>query len=143
MIESASIDKQSHARRPCGHIGELGQLDDVVALALAFAESHPETLILVTADHSQDAHIVGETSMLGPQGFGSPGYFARVLTPEGGVLGVNYASTDFPQIGNHTGGQVPLYASGPGVDEYPVLIEQTDIFHIAASHLGLSDTWPR
>ena len=42
-----------------------------------------------------------------------------------------------------TGGQVPLYASGPGVDDFPILIEQTDIFHIAASHLGLTDSWPR
>jgi hypothetical protein len=28
MIESASIDKQSHLRRPCGQIGELAQLDE-------------------------------------------------------------------------------------------------------------------
>jgi alkaline phosphatase len=143
MIESASIDKQSHARQPCGHIGEVEQLDDALGVAMAFAESHPETLILVTADHSQDAQIVGQSSMLELPGFGSPGFFARVRTPEGSVLGVNYASTDFPGIGEHTGGQVPLYAMGPGVDQFPILIEQTDIFNIAASHLGLADSWPK
>ncbi len=143
MVESASIDKQSHARRPCGHIGELGQLDDTLKVVLDYAESNPETLVLVTADHAQVAQIIRETSFFGPQGFGSPGYFARVRTPEGSVLGVNYATTDLPQLEGHSGAQVPVYVSGPGAEKLPTLIEQTDIFHIMASHLGLSETWPK
>jgi alkaline phosphatase len=142
VIESASIDKQSHARRPCGSIGELGQLDATLATVLEYAKSHPETLILVTADHGQVAHIVSETSLFALQGFGSPGYFARVRTPEGGIMGVNYASTDFPQIEGHSGAQVPLYASGPGVDEFPRFIEQTEIFDLATKHLGLTGAAP-
>jgi len=137
VIESASIDKQSHARRPCGSIGELGQLDETLLIVLEYATLHPETLILVTADHGQVAHIISETSLFASRGFGSPGYLARVLTPEGGIMGVNYASTDMPQIEGHSGAQVPLYASGPGVDEFPSFIEQTEIFDLAARHLGL------
>ena len=53
MVESASIDKQSHERKPCGSIGEVQQLEETLTSALAFAETHPRTLILVTADHSQ------------------------------------------------------------------------------------------
>ena len=34
LVESASIDKQSHVRRPCGHIGELGQLDEAAEVAV-------------------------------------------------------------------------------------------------------------
>lgn len=142
VVESASIDKQAHIRRPCGHIGELGQLDDALQIALGYAESHPETLILVTADHAQAAHIIPETSFFAPQGFGSPGHVARVRTPEGSIMGVNYATTDM-QWEDHSGSQVPIYVSGPGADKFPTLIEQTDIFHIMASHLGLSETWPR
>ena len=43
MIESASIDKQAHERKPCGSIGELEQLEEALASALAFAETHPHT----------------------------------------------------------------------------------------------------
>lgn len=142
LVESASIDKESHHRRPCGHIGELDQLDDVVRVALNYAESHPETLIIVTGDHGHVAQIVEETNRFAPQNFASPGYFARVRTPEGSVMGVNYASTDFPGWEGHSGVQVPVYASGAGTDKLPTFIRQTDIFHICATHLGLSDSWP-
>ena len=53
MVESASIDKQSHLRRPCGSIGELKQLDDTLKMVLDYARAHPETLVLVTADESR------------------------------------------------------------------------------------------
>ena len=59
MIESASIDKQSHARKACGSIGELAQLEEALQSALVFAEHHPNTLILVTADHSHTLTISG------------------------------------------------------------------------------------
>ena len=45
MIESASIDKQSHERNPCGSIGEIEQLEETLALAMNFADSHPDTAI--------------------------------------------------------------------------------------------------
>jgi alkaline phosphatase len=37
----------------------------------------------------------------------------------------------------HSGVQVPLLASGPGVGDLPTLLRQADIFGIAAKHLGL------
>ena len=37
MIESASIDKQSHKRNPCGSIGEIEQLEEALSLSLDFA----------------------------------------------------------------------------------------------------------
>ena len=43
MIESASIDKESHKRNPCGSIGEIEQLEESLALALSFAAQHPDT----------------------------------------------------------------------------------------------------
>ena len=58
MIESASIDKQSHERKACGSIGEVAQLNEALDSALAFAKSHPQTLIIVTADHGQAAQLI-------------------------------------------------------------------------------------
>jgi alkaline phosphatase len=137
MIESASIDKQSHLRRPCGQIGELGQLDETVALVLDYARAHPETLVLVTADHGQAAKLIPERSIFAAQNFGSPGYFARLQTPEGSVMGINYATNDSPIQEDHSGVEVPLLASGPGVRDLPAMVRQTDIFGIAAKHLGI------
>jgi alkaline phosphatase len=137
MIESSSIDKQSHARRPCGSIGELKQLDDALALALEYARAHPETLVLVTADHSQAAQLVPESSWLGPNA-ASPGHFARIRTPEGAIMGVNYATNDSNLQEDHTGADVPLFAFGAAANEIPAALRQTDVFHIMVRHLRLA-----
>jgi alkaline phosphatase len=137
MIESASIDKQSHLRRPCGQIGELKQLDDTVKMVLEYARSHPETLVLVTADHSQAAQLIPETSVLAALNAASPGHFARVRTLEGAVMGINYATNDSSQE-DHSGADVPLFAYGPGAEEIPAQIRQADIFGIMLRHLGLT-----
>lgn len=139
MIESASIDKEAHDWRPCGSIGEVGQLDEALQVALDYARNHPETLILVTADHGHGAHITPQIADLALQGFATPGRFARVMTPEGGVMGVNYATTDSPHWEEHSGVQVPVYGYGPGVTDLPNYLHQGDIFHIAAKHLGLDN----
>jgi alkaline phosphatase len=138
MIESASIDKQSHVRRPCGQIGEVKQLDDTLQLVLEYAAAHPETLVLVTADHSQAAQLVPETSWLAGLNAASPGYFARVRTPEGAIMGVNYATNDSTVQEDHTGADVPLLAYGPRAEAIPITVRQTDLFGIMLRHLGLA-----
>jgi len=143
VIESASIDKASHYWRPCGHIGELGQLDETVQLVLDYAARNPETLVLVTADHGSSAQLVPEKTDLSLQNAAPPGRFARILTPEGSVMGVSYATNDSPFWEDHSGVHVPLYLSGPRATELPQFVYQTDVFNIAATHLGLADSWPR
>jgi alkaline phosphatase len=138
VVESASIDKQSHLRRPCGQIGELKQLDETLEVVLDYAREHPETLVLVTADHSQAAQLVPETSVLASLNAASPGYFARVRTPEGAVMGVNYATNDSNVQEDHTGADVPLFASGPGADAIPGSLRQAEIFTLLVSHLRLA-----
>lgn len=138
IIESASIDKESHERRTCGHIGETQQLNEALEAALKFSETHPETLIMVTADHGQSAQLIPQQSMFlqVDASVHSPGYMARIKTQEGGIMGVNYATNNFARMGEHTGVQVPFYASGPGVDNLDTLIFQTEIFSIIANFFG-------
>jgi alkaline phosphatase len=138
MIESASIDKQSHERKPCGSIGEVEQLDEALASALAFAEQYPETLIVVTADHSQAAQLIPEVSLFAayPIPTYSPGKVARINTPEGSRMAVNYATTNF-MMAEHTGAAVPLYSNAQGVGRIPPFIRQPDIFEISRQYLGL------
>ncbi len=140
MIESASIDKQSHARQPCGHIGEVQQLEQALRSSLDYAANHPNTLILVTADHAHAAQIIPDQEQFerGGMVFHSPGSVARVRTPEGSVMMVNYATTTLPYE-MHTGTNVPLYAGGPGVEKLPVYLTQADIYTLMASFLGLAE----
>ena len=136
MVESASIDKQSHARRPCGQIGELQQLDETLQVALEFATTNPETLILVTADHGQAAQIIPNNSLF--NGYGvpvyTPGRLQRLVTPEGAIMAMNYATNEF-QAEEHTGVNIPLLANEQGQGLVPSFLLQSDIYGIIKNYL--------
>ncbi|MDG2046490.1 MAG: alkaline phosphatase [Halioglobus sp.] len=138
MIESASIDKQSHERKPCGSIGEVQQLEEALTSALAFAETHPHTLILVTADHSQAAQLMPYVSLFDafPIPTYTPGKLARIITPEGGHMSINYATSNF-MMEEHTGAAVPLFSNSEGLGRVPPFIRQPDLFDIIRNYLGL------
>ena len=136
MVESASIDKQSHQRKACGSIGELKQLDESLAVAMKFAESHPDTLILVTADHGQAAQLVPERTLYSgiPVPVYTPGHVARINTSEGVIMAVNYATNDFVSE-EHTGVNIPLLSNDVGQGSVPAMVTQPEIFDIIKSNL--------
>ncbi len=138
MIESASIDKQSHYRKPCGSIGEVEQLNEALASATAFADSHPNTLILVTADHSQAAQIVPVESLfkLFPIPIFTPGKLARIKTPEGSLMAINYATNNF-SAEEHTGANVPIFGNQEAIGRVPTFLTQPQIFAVMRDYLEL------
>lgn len=138
MVESASIDKQSHERKPCGSIGEMEQLEEALASALEFAGAHPNTLVIVTSDHSQAAQMIPDESLFTayPIPAYTPGRLARIITPEGGRMAVNYATSTF-MMEEHTGAAVPLFSNTEGIKRIPPYLQQPDIFHITKEYLGL------
>ncbi len=138
LIESASIDKQAHARNPCGHIGEVGQLEQALKSALAFAAQNENTLVLVTADHGHAAQIIPDQASFrfDDHAYHSPGAVARVRTPGGTVMMINYAtSVSVDEL--HTGTNVPLLAQGPGAGEIPAYLTQADIHRLIKDFLRL------
>ena len=137
VIESASIDKKSHARDACGSIGELDQLEEALTVALEFADRHDDTLVIVTADHSQAAQIVPNGSLFSAFGVPvfTPGSLVRINMPFGGTMAVNYATNDF-FAEEHTGAAVPLYSNREDA-EIPIFINQPDVFQIMKSFLDL------
>lgn len=138
MVESASIDKQAHERKPCGSIGEVQQLEEALASALKFARGHPRTLILVTADHSQAAQLIPFESLFAafPIPLYTPGKVARIETPEGSHMAVNYATTNF-FMEEHTGAAVPLWSNEEGQERIKPFVQQTELFAIMRDYLGL------
>ena len=135
QVEGASIDKQDHASNACGQIGETVAFDKAIGVALDFQRTHPDTLVVVTADHSHTSQIVAEDS----SGSGLPtGYSTNLFSKDGQVLTLTYATAGFGGAGNppvatppsmqHTGAVVPVWAKGPGALGVLGTNDHTDLF---------------
>ena len=150
MVEGASIDKQAHKRNPCGQIGELRAFDQAVAKGRAFAKQHPNTLVIVTADHGQAGQIVPlpESYQLASNAVAAPqyptGYYAVLKTLSGELMAVSYATNSSPQgqWEMHTGTNVPAFMEGPGLSDVPITIDQRYINGLMRQHLKLENSLP-
>ncbi len=134
QVEGASIDKQDHATNACGQIGETVAFDNAIGVALNWQETHPNTLIVVTADHSHTSQIVGEDA----SGSGLPtGYSTNLLTKDGQTLSLTYGTAGYnpggapvavPPSQQHTGAVVPVWGRGPGALRVLGTNDHTDLF---------------
>jgi hypothetical protein len=66
----------------------------------------------------------------------TPGKLARITTPEGSRMAVNYATNNF-LMEEHSGAAVPLFSNEEGVGRIPLFLEQPQIFHIMRNYLGI------
>ena len=63
MIEGASIDKQAHLMDTDRWLLEVLEFDRAVQVAKDFADKHPDTIVIVTADHEcSGAAIIGAST---------------------------------------------------------------------------------
>ena len=114
------------------------QLEEVLAIALTHAEIHPDTLVIVTADHAQAAQIVPEPSLFEqiPVPIFSPGHVARLNMADGSLMTINYATNTF-RAEEHTGANVPLFANQPGAGRVPSYLRQREVYDVMMDYLGL------
>ena len=136
QVEGASIDKQDHATNACGQLGETVAFDKAIGVALDYQRSHPDTLVIATADHSHTSQIVSEDA----GGSGLPtGYSTNVTTKDGQTLTLTYGTAGFggagtapvaaPPSQQHTGATVPVWGIGPNATEILGTNDHTDLFH--------------
>jgi alkaline phosphatase len=136
QVEGASIDKQDHATNACGQLGETVAFDKAIGVALDYQRSHPDTLVIATADHSHTSQIVSEDA----GGSGLPtGYSTNVTTKDGQTLTLTYGTAGFggagtapvatPPSQQHTGATVPVWGIGPNAAEILGTNDHTDLFH--------------
>jgi alkaline phosphatase len=59
MVEGSSIDKMSHPLDWDRAVIETIEFDQAIGLAREFQKSHPDTLIVVTGDHTHGVSIIG------------------------------------------------------------------------------------
>lgn len=92
MIEGSQIDTQSHGNNIAGVIEEVADFERIARVCFDYADSHPGTLVVITADH--------ETG-----GLTLPDQNSDKKLP---ASGIPYSfSTDY-----HTDAMVPVYAYG-------------------------------
>jgi alkaline phosphatase len=130
QVEGASIDKQDHAAAPCEQIGETIAFDSAVQVALAFAKTHPKTLIIVTADHAHSSQIVEPGSEI--QGLGS-----ILTTKEGAPMEISYGTAPKGGSQSHTGASVRAAAQGPQSANVVGIHDQTELYHLLARATGV------
>jgi alkaline phosphatase len=103
MIEGSQIDWGGHENNTIYLIKEMLDFDQAIGKALEFAAKDGETLIIVTADHE-----TGGFSLIG--GDMKTGMVKGAFT-----------------TGEHTAVMVPVFAYGPGAENFTGIIENTDI----------------
>jgi hypothetical protein len=135
QVEGASIDQRDHAADACGQLGETVEYDNAIGVALDYQKTHPDTLIVVTADHSHTSQIVAEDAT----GSGLPtGYSTNVTTADGQTLSLTYGTVGYTPGGapgpvtseQHTGATVPVWAIGPQAANVLGTNDHTDLFDL-------------
>lgn len=103
MVEGSRIDESAHVNDLPETVRETLDFDRAVGVVLEWMKKHPDTLLVVTADHQ-----TGGLSLLGGD--------ARA----GEVKG-HFSSF------NHSGVAVPVYATGPGAAQFSGVQQNTDL----------------
>jgi alkaline phosphatase len=126
QVEGASIDKQDHAADPCGQIGETIAFDRAIRIGMDFAHAHPDTLLVVTADHGHTSQIVPiPTDSDHPMGLVSV-----LLTHDQAKMALAYNTNAYHRSMEHTGTQVRIAAMGPQAANVVGVSDQTDLFRL-------------
>jgi alkaline phosphatase len=104
MIEGSQIDWAGHANSADTLVDETLDFDKAVGVALDFAKKDGHTLVVITADHETGG-----------------------VTITGGNRDTHKVKLSF-STKDHTAVMVPVYAYGPGAENFSGVYDNTDIF---------------
>jgi len=103
LVEGSQIDWRCHDNNLKGAIAEVLDLSDAVAAILAYADAHPGTLVVITADHETGGLAIADGDRAKRK-----------------VTGAWTSKS-------HTAAMVPVFAHGAGADAFGGVLENTDI----------------
>lgn len=104
MVESSQIDWGGHDNDSEYIVNELLDFNNAVKNGMEYAKKHKNTLVIVTADHECGGMTLNNGSIKN-----------HTIEPK--------FTTD-----GHTGVMVPVFAFGPGAEEFMGIYDNTDIF---------------
>jgi alkaline phosphatase len=134
MVEGGRIDHASHAMSYNDTIADTLAFDAAVKIALDYANSHNDTLVIVTADHETGGLSLGAKDPAKYQA-GVSLLFASGLIKIPGSEN-NYTTTTLEAT--HTAPDVPIMAMGPGAEKVSHgRLDNTQIFGIMKDGLGI------
>lgn len=107
MVEESHIDHWGHGNDAEGMVAEMELFDKTLATILDYADAHPGTLIVITADH------------------------------ETGGVAINNDGIPIFSTTSHSGSLVPVFAYGPGAENFRGFMDNVDIPKKIESLLGL------
>jgi alkaline phosphatase len=105
FAEIEETDCAGHAMDTDRAVAGVLELDEALRVALDFQKDHPDTLILVTADHDTGGMTLDNRG--------------DYDSPRAEVLWIS---------GNHTASLVGVYAAGPGAEAFTGVYENADLF---------------
>jgi alkaline phosphatase len=113
MVEGSQIDWGGHDNDAARVAAEVIDFDKAVGIALDFAKRDGNTLVIVTADHETGGMSITEGNI------------------KTGDFGAKFAVKD------HTAVMVPVFAFGPGSENFKGIFENTAIFYKMLESLGI------
>lgn len=111
MVEGSQIDWACHAKDGERARREMLDFDTAIGAVLEFAKKDGETLVIVTADHETGGMAIEQGSTAD-------------------TLEIDFAT------GYHTASMVPVFAFGPGAEQFNGLYENTEIYFKMMRLLG-------
>lgn len=113
MVEGSQIDWAGHANDAKYLVGEMLDFEKVIAAALDFAEKDGNTLVVVTADHETGGYALGpEVPKEGQSSYSDYNVVEPVFA-----------------TGGHTATLIPVFAFGPGAENFKGVYKNTEINH--------------
>lgn len=103
MVEGSQIDWGGHAKNTVYVVEDMLDFDRAIGKALEFASRNRETLVIVTADHETGGMSITDGNLYT------------------GMVKGGFTST------GHTAVMVPVFAFGPGAQEFTGIMENTDL----------------
>ena len=122
MAEGSKIDWASHDNDYEYYLKEMQEFEKTVKKALNFAEENNDTLVIVTADHETGGLLIEQDD-------------ARYR--ETGNMKISWNTA--VGRGVHTGIMVPVFAQGPGAENFSGVMDNTDVFFAMEEALGIDN----
>ena len=114
MVEGSQVDWGGHANDADYLISELIDFDNAIGKALEFAKKDGNTLVIVTADHETGGFTLASSTKTNAKGRTYSDY---------SEIGPTFST------GGHSATLIPVFAYGPGAEEFTGVYENNEIFH--------------
>lgn len=114
MVEGSQIDWEGHASNSDGIIQEVNDFDKTIGVALNYAKTNKNTLVIVTADHETGGYALTPKTVNGKADYSE-------IEPS------FYQGAKDKESASHTATLIPVFAYGPKAHLFSGIYNNTEI----------------